>query len=265
MDFLNRGRWFFDPERGLQRSCKDPQKSDTALRKFWTKERLEAEKQRSLEEEEQHPPKKTEEPKPACGKRKGKKQTQQKPAKKPPAGRKRGRQPKQVVPILSDSESSASGSDTDTDEASPPAPKRSRGKAPASHPDDNRAKDAIAENSNESQATAIAAAVDPVKPATKAVESVPQPAVPPSSALARSPGFCAMPAINPRAPSSPNSMMQMLMSMAYDNATVNARMLEVSRREKECDRREQMMDSAAVKSQFMDQAAKAAQFFFSNR
>jgi hypothetical protein len=38
MDFLIRGRWFFDSERGLLRTCKTPQKSDTALRKYWTKE-----------------------------------------------------------------------------------------------------------------------------------------------------------------------------------------------------------------------------------
>ena len=36
-DFFVRGRWFFDPSRGLDRACKNPQKPDTALKKYAAK------------------------------------------------------------------------------------------------------------------------------------------------------------------------------------------------------------------------------------
>lgn len=51
----------------------------------------------------------------------------------------------------------------------------------------------------------------------------------------------------PNISSSLSSMLKMSSSMAYDNATVNARMLDVTRREREGDCRQKVMDEAALK------------------
>lgn len=258
MDYLNRGRWFYDPERGLQRTCKNPQKADTALRQFWTKERKEAEKEHPPEPDEPKPlsePQAGEIPKPAKSKGSGKQAKKNIGTEKAQkVAHKRGRKPKQVVRILcSESETSEFESDH---EDPPPSPKRSRRQMPGPTP-----KRLEPDSIN----------VDPpaIPAANPVMLSRTTPPTPPGSVDAPAVLASAFSNAVVRAPenatSSPSSMLKMFMSMAYDNAAVNARMLEVARRERECDRRQQMMDEAALKSQFMDQAAQAAKSFFFSR
>lgn len=258
MDFLNRGRWFFDPERGLQRSCKCPQKSDTALRKFWTKERLETEKASSPEPEEIPRSEEPKQLKPVNAKTKGKVAKKDSGAPKAKAGgRKRGRKPKVVV-VESESESDESEPGHKTHS---PSPKRSRRKDPVSS-ENNLAKSlkspSIAEK-NEVKPRGILGGTsvpDPLPIGSLKANIGAAPAVDPSGLAPVATTSVQLP------PSSPSAMFQMFMSMAYDSATINARMIEVTRREKECERREQLASEAAIKSDFMSQVAKAAQSFF---
>jgi 3-deoxy-D-arabino-heptulosonate 7-phosphate (DAHP) synthase class II len=61
--------------------------------------------------------------------------------------------------------------------------------------------------------------------------------------------------------SSSQGMMQLMMSMAYDTAAVNARKNEVDRRERELERKERMYEEQADKINFMALAAKSFNFF----
>lgn len=58
-------------------------------------------------------------------------------------------------------------------------------------------------------------------------------------------------------------MLQLMMSVAYDSASLTARKYDIERREKDIDRRERFLDEQAEKARFMASAADAFKLHFS--
>lgn len=261
MDFLNRGRWFFDPARGLMRSCKNPQQDDSALRKYWTKERLQlehqgaggADKQGNVEESSKACEISVK-PKPAVnrGNVKGKREpkTDSKAGSKP-ALKKRGRKP---ILIESSDDATEDEGVVDVDAEGPPSPKKTRAsgkEAKVAHPQPPVANNLIA-------IMPPAASIEAPMPPSVGTDV--KKAAPPKAHVLKEPAE--FQADFPPA-TTPAGMMQLMMSIAYDNASVSARRHDLERRERELERRERFQEEQAEKASFMANAADAFKHLYS--
>lgn len=264
MDYLVVNRMFYDPARGLLRDCKNPQQSDTALRKYWSKEKLEAEKKSNSSAdigEASSSPVETQKPKRAAVKPST---STAKSTAKAPIKTKR-RKPNVVI-VKSESDSSDPSESEESDDEMPVLPpKRSR----AGRAVPGNTKPDVAQMAASTTATTTPASngfMDmkqtlpdplPTPPSVQALPSVAptstQAAVvnPDSSAFA---GSClSYPAT---ANNNSNAIMQLLVSTTYDIALNSARQQELERRERECAARERMHQENTEKECFLRKAAE---------
>jgi hypothetical protein len=251
LDFLNRGRWYFDPQRGLMRTCKNPQRDDSSLRKYWTKERLEIEKAAIITEVhgdndvEIKPGKSNANAKPTKRATKGCKNIKvvtpafkaESDVKKKTSNAKRARKP--IVIAESDKDTSVS------DVSDAPSPKRPRRLGKSAESIGTTVVPYANASSTKSVPTCEVSAGAP-----KENQSIP--AAMPATALSHDleVGSTAAP-----------GMLQAMMSIAYDTAAINARRLELERREQEIERKERRQQDRDDKFLFMSQAAESFKHF----
>lgn len=217
--------------RGLIRSCKDPQRADTALRKFWTKERLQAEKDGPKPEPAVELPQPTLKPQ---SRKRGR--LSAKPSGKSTSGNKVGTAKKvakpaaKTVEILSDD-----ATDESENEELPPPPKREacRRKSP---------QELQHEKISDVQTNHSSPLLQqPVLPVVETVVSKP---------LAAAVPVASAPAALPSLAEGNAAVMQYAMSAAYDAALLHARSLELDRRERELELRLRASEEQAAKNRF---------------
>jgi hypothetical protein len=270
MEFLNKGRWFYDPARGLLRTCKNPQQADSMLRKYWTKDRITATAGPSSDNENDEPVEpvadrkwlKTEKP---HVKRAAKtvskpevKTTKSKVSKLIKSkGNKRGR--KELIE-LSDYESSAEESDMVKDidvSGSLPAKRNRCNVADLPLPLISPAK-AEPEGTSHVASNGFPADAAITKPCAKLI-----------SEFNSTPSVHAatVPMHNPLSHITDVSgaMLTLLMSTAYDSGSVSIRQQELERRERECERKERQLQELADKERFMSKAVDAFKLFLQPR
>ena len=272
MDFLNRGRWFFDPERGLKRSCKDPQKPDTALKNFWTKERrLQAFQSDLSESESDNYTTETEKPGPktqssAAGRKermtaKGK-ATPQKLKKPNTVKRKRGR--KSAVVVVASDEDRSEPEEELFEEMLPPPPKRQSRTQNIPTPPSS----ALLEERLEQEAPPSPVIpnrnpqVPPGVSDFSSLQLVLQQVPSRGTAGSSSSGLNVNPAPANNTSAFNPAMIQLLLSTAYDTATLNARHQEMQRREWENEQKRLKQQAEDSKAQFMTLAANAMNHFY---
>ena len=267
MEFLTRGRWFFDPARGLARSCKNPQKPDTALKKFWTQERLQnpsafgdesviSEEADSQAAEEGAPvKKKRKQSGKAAVKKAGK-------GKKKPA-LKRGRKAKKAIPSEPDEESE---SEEENLPPTPPPQKRpSRAKGATENADSSKdteqAQSAPLPLVNKERRDNIATLQSQSSAGQQKMVSFRQY----DSSMSEK-SFFVPPAEGTLTGAAPMSaeLFNMFISTAYDTAALNARAQELARREQLCHYKEREMADREAKAQFMASMAQASGYFQNN-
>jgi hypothetical protein len=269
MEFLNRGRWFYDPARGLSRSCKNPQQADSMLKKYWTKERISATADPSSDYENDAPVEpvaegkgpKTEKP-PVKRPAKAVSKPEFKVAKSKvskPIKLKGNKRPRKEVIELSDYESSAEETETENEidiTGSLPVKRNRRNVADPPLPP-------------------IPAKVEPeetidvVSYGFPADAPMTQPCAKLTTEFNSTPSVHAatMPMHNPLSYNTDISgaMLTLLMSTAYDSGSVNIRQQELERRERECERKERQLQELADKEHFMSKAADAFKLFLQPR
>lgn len=265
MDFLNRGRWFFDPARGLMRSCKNPQQDDSALKKYWTKDRLQLDHRDaggdgngdtadvSVNVEEPVKAKSSKAAKKAAKKadKKGCSKTASKTniktdakADGKAATTKRGRKP--IVIQSSDEEDE----DISVMEVLL-SPKKTR--------KTDRGSEWVTPLVTDDLIGNIQSTVPIETPVPPSAGTDLKMAAPVNHTTAQTP--VTLPASLPAGTMS--GMMQFMMSFAYDNAALTAKKYDLERREKEIDRKQRFLDEQAEKASFMAGAADAFKHHFS--
>lgn len=253
MDFLIRGRWFFDSERGLLRTCKTPQKADTALRKYWTKEhRQQQDESEASPDTEKRAIEPVTKSKSAGGGKGGRKKQEKQATKAIQKGVKRERK-RVVVAVESEDDLSESEGETMEEEELLPSPKRNR----------RVYADSTSATKN------VPAPPVPAMPQAPADIKIPIPVADVSHASAFSlQGNGGIPSVSATATPVANSagltseMLQLVLSTAYDAATLNQRCQDLQRREWDFEQKRQLKEAEDNKRQFLHQAANALKPFY---